>query len=213
MRWGRKGSFRLKLDTGTWSDFEAGEGGGVLALVIREERLDKAGALAWLETQGFLSRSPERGRPGAYGPISGKSVGAQSPYRPSLGGSTTMTPDPRGKDSLRWIRSQILPIADSHDHPVRHWMAKRNLWRPELPLPSSLRWIPADAPVFRGSHSGIGAIAFPLAPVSAWQAAYPETPPPTAVQLVCIDADGCGDRQDRASLGHPRVRHAELPDQ
>ena len=29
-RWGRKGSFRLKLDTGTWSDFEAEEGGGVL---------------------------------------------------------------------------------------------------------------------------------------------------------------------------------------
>ena len=26
-RWGRKGSFRLKLDTGTWSDFEAEEGG------------------------------------------------------------------------------------------------------------------------------------------------------------------------------------------
>ena len=26
-RWGRKGSFRLKVDTGTWNDFEAGEGG------------------------------------------------------------------------------------------------------------------------------------------------------------------------------------------
>ena len=62
LRWGRKGSFRLKLDTGTWSDFEAGDGGGVLALVMREERLDKVGALAWLETQGFLARSPETGR-------------------------------------------------------------------------------------------------------------------------------------------------------
>ena len=30
-RWGRKGSFRLTLDTGTWNDFEAGEGGGVLS--------------------------------------------------------------------------------------------------------------------------------------------------------------------------------------
>ena len=50
-RWGRKGSFRLKLDTGTWSDFEAEEGGGVLALVMREQRLDKAGALeTWPET-------------------------------------------------------------------------------------------------------------------------------------------------------------------
>ena len=59
-RWGRKGSFRLKLDTGTWSDFEAEEGGGVLALVMREQRLDKAGALAWLEQQhrqDILSRN------------------------------------------------------------------------------------------------------------------------------------------------------------
>ena len=53
-RWGRKGSFRLKLDTGIWNDFEAGEGGGVLTLVMREERLDKAGAIEWLEQQGFL---------------------------------------------------------------------------------------------------------------------------------------------------------------
>ena len=89
-RWGRKGSFRLKLDTGTWSDFEAGEGGGVLALVMREERLDKAGALAWLETQGFLSnRSPESGRSGAYGHVSGKAAAAQSPYSPAIKGSTT----------------------------------------------------------------------------------------------------------------------------
>ena len=206
LRWGRKGSFRLKLDTGTWSDFEAGEGGGVLALVMREERLDKAGALVWLEQQGFLaslSRSPERGRSSAYGPVSGKSVAVQSPYSPAIGGNTTMTSDPRGKDALRWIRSQILPIADAHDHPVRHWMAKRNLWRPELPLPPSLRWIPADAPVFRGSHSGIGAIAFPLAPISAWRAAYPETPSPAAVQLVCIDGDG--EKADYANSQSNRV--------
>ena len=205
-RWGRKGSFRLKLDTGTWSDFEAGEGGGVLALVMREERLDKSGALAWLETQGFLSSLSGRGKVGAYGSVSRKAVAAQSPYSPAIGGSTTMTPDPRRKDALRWIRSQILPIADTHDHPVRRWMAKRNLWRPELPLPPSLRWIPADAPVFRGSHSGIGAIAFPLAPISAWRVAYPETPPPTAVQLVCIDAEG-----ERADYENSQGRRVDKP--
>ena len=117
LRWGRKGSFRLKLDTGTWSDFEAGEGGGVLALVMREERLDKAGALAWLETQGFLSNRRESGRAGAYGHVSGKAVAAQSPYSPAIKGNSTMTPERRGMDALRWIRSQILPIADAHDHP------------------------------------------------------------------------------------------------
>ena len=61
-RWGRKGSFRLKLDTGTWSDFEAGDGGGVLALVMREERLDKSGALGqrqlfWPLCANYFGRS------------------------------------------------------------------------------------------------------------------------------------------------------------
>ena len=85
-------------------------------------------------------------------------------------------------------------------------MRRRNLWRPELPLPPSLRWIPADAPVFRGTHSGIGAIAFPLAPLGAWRATYPDTPPPTAVQLVCIDADG-----ERADYENSQGRRVDKP--
>ena len=212
-RWRNKGSFRLKLDTGTWSDFEAGEGGGVLTLVMREERLDKAGALAWLESQGFLSSPSKRGGIGGYSGNSGKSVSEESPYSPANQAVSAMTPEQRRKGTLRWIRGQILPIADAHNHPIRHWMAKRNLWRPELPLPPSLRWIPADAPVFRRSHSGIGAIAFPLAPISAWRASYPETPSPTAVQLVCIDPDGeradyansQGNRVDKPKFGNARL--------
>ena len=92
-------------------------------------------------------------------------------------------------------------------------MRRRNLWRPELPLPPSLRWIAADAPVFRRTHSGAGAIAFPLAPVSAWRASYPDIPPPSAVQLVCIDADGeradyensQGKRVDKPKFGNARL--------
>ena len=205
-RWRGKGSFRLKLDTGTWNDFESGEGGGVLALVMREERVDKAGALAWLETHGFLKSRRDSGQIGAHGPDSGKAVAAQSPYSPANEGSAVMTPERRGTDSLRWIRSQILPIADASDHPVRRWMAKRNLWRPELPLPPSLRWIPFDAPAFRGTHSGVGAIAFPLAPVEAWRASYPDTPSPSAVQLVCIDAEG-----ERADYENSQGRRVDKP--
>ena len=209
-RWGSKGSFRLKLDTGTWSDFESGEGGGVLALVMREERLDKAGALAWLEQQGFLSG---RSRIGAYGSGSGKSIARESPYSPANQGSSTMTPDRDPRETLRWIRQQILPIADVRDHPIRAWMRRRNLWRDELPLPPSLRWIAADAPVFRRTHSGVGTIAFPLAPINAWREAYPDTPPPTALQLVCIDADGeradyensQGKRVDKPKFGNARL--------
>ena len=206
-RWGRKGSFRLKLDTGTWSDFEAEEGGGVLALVMREQRLDKAGALAWLEQQGFLrKRDGNTGTPG-------RRNSTELPHRASNQVSSTKTPDRSPKEMLGWIRRQILPIADAPDHPVRAWMRRRNLWRDELPLPPSLRWIPADAPVFRRTHSGIGAIAFPLAPIDSWRESYPETPPPTAVQLVCIDTEGeradyensQGRRVDKPKFGYARL--------
>ena len=205
-RWGRKGSFRLTLDTGTWNDFEAGEGGGVLTLVMREERLDKAGALAWLEQHGFLrkqDRSPSYPAPSTQS-RSIHSSGA--PGRPAGQHHNTLTPEQRNRQTLAWIRSQVLPIADAPDHPVRAWMHRRNLWRAELPLPSSLRWIPADAPVFRGTHSGVGAIAFPLAPIGAWRAGYPDTPPPTAVQLVCIDDDG-----ERADYENSQGRRVDKP--
>ena len=209
-RWGRKGSFQLKIDTGTWNDFEAGEGGGVLALVMREERLDKAGAITWLEQQGFLRKQD---RVPAYPASSAQSRSVQSPNSPANQRSNTPTPEQRNRQTLSWIRSQILPIADAPGHPIRAWLARRNLWRVELPLPPSLRWIPADAPVFRRTHSGKGAIAFPLAPVSAWRMAYPETPPPTAVQLVCIDSDGeradyensQGNRVDKPKFGNARL--------
>ena len=177
---------------------------------MREQRLDKAGALAWLEQQGFLQRrggnAINPGSPGRRNPT-------ESPHRASNQVSSTKIPDRSPKETLRWIRRQILPIADAPDHPIRTWMGRRNLWRDELPLPPSLRWIPADAPVFRRTHSGIGAIAFPLAPIDSWRESYPKTPPPTAVQLVCIDAEGeradyengQGRRVDKPKFGYARL--------
>ena len=202
-RWGRKGSFRLTLDTGTWNDFEAGEGGGVLALVMREERLDKAGAIEWLAQQGFLRKQDSSP---IYTTYSAQRRSSRSPHSPAGQTNNNLTPEQRNRQTLSWIRSQVLPIADAHDHPVRAWMRRRNLWRADLPLPPSVRWIPADAPVFRGTHSGAGAIAFPLAPIGAWRADYPDTPPPTAVQLVCIDDDG-----ERADYENSQGRRVDKP--
>ena len=202
-RWRGKGSFRLTLDTGTWNDFEAGDGGGVLALVMREERLDKAGAIEWLGQQGFLRK--QDGSP-SYPAPSTQSRSAQSTGRSADQHRNTLTPEQRNQQTLSWIRNQVLPIADAVDHPVRAWMHRRNLWRAELPLPPSLRWIPADAPVFRRTHSGAGAIAFPLAPIGAWRTSYPDTPSPTAVQLVCIDEDG-----ERADYENSQGRRVDKP--
>ena len=209
-RWGRRGSFRLRLESGRWQDFENAESGGVIELVQREMRVDKAGALRWLEQQGFLSGQDKSGD---FRATSGKTNSAGSPYSPANRASSTVPPERRGKETLRWLRRQILPISDAPDHPIRKWMRRRNLWRDEMPLPPSLRWIPFDAPVFRGTHSGIGAIALPLAPVNAWRAAYPDIPSPVAVQLLCIDADGKrtdyqnaqGNRVDKPKFGNARL--------
>lgn len=71
LRYGRRGSLAVHVDgerAGTWHDFEAGEGGGVLDLVRRERRCDTAAALAWLDVEGFIERGP--GRPALARPES-----------------------------------------------------------------------------------------------------------------------------------------------
>ena len=123
-----KGSFRLKLDTGGWSDYESGEGGGVLALVMREEHCDKAGAVEWLQQQGFLHKRSAHAPSGNYQRV----VGPGDAPRSAENRDARLDRDP--KKTLRWIRRQILSIGDAPDHPVRPWMRQRNLWRPDIPL-------------------------------------------------------------------------------
>ena len=71
-------------------------------------------------------------------------------------------------------------------HPARRWLARRNLWRPDLPLPAAVRWLPD----YDRRHTGAGALVAVAAPPAAWLAAWPNTPQPAAVQLVSIDAEG-----------------------
>ena len=66
LRYGRKGSLAVRTDTGQWFDHESGGGGGVLDLVIHAgEASDRAGAVRWLESQGFTDplRRSIRGAP------------------------------------------------------------------------------------------------------------------------------------------------------
>ena len=62
LRYGRKGSLSVRLDTGQWFDHESGAGGGVLDLVAREIRGDRTTAARWLDSEGFTEplRRPER---------------------------------------------------------------------------------------------------------------------------------------------------------
>ena len=57
LRWGRRGSFRLLLQSGSWHDYENGERGGVLDLIQRELRIDKESSIQWLRSEGLLLSS------------------------------------------------------------------------------------------------------------------------------------------------------------
>ena len=65
LRWGARGSLKLDTKKGVWHDKEANEGGGVLDLVMRERSCDKAGALEWMESKGFIEPA-ERKQPERY---------------------------------------------------------------------------------------------------------------------------------------------------
>ena len=46
----------VNLSAGTFYDHEAGEGGGVVDLVMRRRHTDKQGAIAWLRERGHLPK-------------------------------------------------------------------------------------------------------------------------------------------------------------
>ena len=69
-RYGSKGSLAIDTRAGTWFDFEAGEGGGVVALVARERACSLRDAGEWLEAAGFVDARPHGSRRnGAVRPV------------------------------------------------------------------------------------------------------------------------------------------------
>ena len=67
LRYGEHGRLSVRLAgerAGQWYDFRDGRGGGVLDLVIHEHQAsDRAGAVRWLEAEGFTD--PVRARESA----------------------------------------------------------------------------------------------------------------------------------------------------
>ena len=181
LRFGRRGSLSVRLDTGTWHDHEAGEGGGVLDLVIRERRCDTAAALVWLESGGFVG-GPER-RCAAF---SGPAAPAVPPAPPNA--APVGAPDARAALAARlWAASGP---ADSTAGRV--YLARRCTWPPAgigPDLPAAVRWLPAELARFRdesvkwyGLPAGAaGALAF------AWRTLAGEL---AAVSLLAVSAAG-----------------------
>ena len=79
LRYGSRGSLVLHPH-GTWHDFEAGAGGGTLALVEHVLQTDRDGALQWLVDVGLIATP------------SGPDARPAAPRRP--GGTTTPAPVP-----------------------------------------------------------------------------------------------------------------------
>ncbi|WP_024516960.1 AAA family ATPase [Bradyrhizobium sp. Tv2a-2] len=77
LRYGKNGSLKINLKTGFWDDWEAGQSGGVLALIEREKGLKNGEAIDWMRStlgldiedrrpqqrQSAPSRAPDRNPP------------------------------------------------------------------------------------------------------------------------------------------------------
>ena len=103
----------------------------------------------------------------------------------------TPEPGPQAQDlrpyALRlWHHS--VPIPNSSEHPARLWLAARQLWRPELPLPAAVRWIGAEH--LHQDYPGAGAIIAMAAPPAAWTTSWPSLPDLSSVQLVYVGETG-----------------------
>ena len=109
----------------------------------------------------------------------------------SLASSRISDPDPKAQD-LRPYALQLwqhsIPIPNLRDHPARMWLVSRHLWRPELPLPGSVRWIGAEH--LHREFQGAGAIITMAAPPSAWLTSWPGLPELNSVHLVYVAGDG-----------------------
>ena len=81
-----------------------------------------------------------------------------------------------------WRRS--VPIPRSSGHPARKWLANRNLWRPELPLPGPVRWISAEH--LNHDYPGAGAIISMAAQPTSWTQAWPNLPELSCIHLVFV---------------------------
>ena len=115
-----------------------------------------------------------------------------------------------------------IPIPRSSDHSARKWLANRNLWRPELPLPGPVRWISAEH--LNHDYPGAGAIISIAAQPTAWTQAWPNLPELSCIQLVFVAQDGspamdrglnkrtyAGTQDAIVVLGRPHLQDAPEP--
>lgn len=183
-RYGTYGSMAVNVGGergGTWYDFEAAEGGGVLDLVATKLSSDRAGAVRWLKEQGL---------------IASRSAGAPriAPRVPPPKPKPQQKPVPTAD-----LAAAILRVAvRADDTAARVYLAQRWTWPPPgigPDLPPMVQWLPAAAvaglPTWPGRGGRRDRMGLPAQTVGAvvFAFAVPGTPA-DAVSLVAVAADG-----------------------
>ncbi len=174
LRWRRKGSFALYLKSGRFADFENSVSGGVIDMIVYLEGVDTRGAWNWLCDQGFVSREAQnRNQHTARREQARRNIRRRHPQSPK-------PHDPGALDyGLElWNESESIPL--NPNHPVRKWVAHRNLLAPETPIPPCIRY-----------HRRKGYILAIMASLKAWGNALPTyLPTPEAIHVIAIDNEG-----------------------
>ena len=157
---------------------------------MRETGLDRPAAFEWLRARRLVdtpdSRIPAAAATNPSRRGSGETAGDRQTVRRNTAGLwprplAALPGHPHGHRTPRPpLAGPPQPVA------ARPSPARRSLWRPDLPLPAALRWLPD----YDRRHTGAGALIAVAAQPAAWLAAWPNPPQPVALQLVSIDAEG-----------------------
>ena len=133
LRFGRRGSVCVRLDSGTWYDHEAGEGGGMLDLVTRERQCDRRSAVVWLKAAGLLRDGPN---------------GDTRKRKPQRHPASLVHTKQRkiAIDGNVHLAARLWNSAKPADGtPASGYLASRGAWPPDRPLPDSVRWLAGAA--------------------------------------------------------------------
>ena len=154
--------------------------------------------LSGLKILGPTNRNRERPmvRPRKRGPVTVKSV--PEPESQATLGNEPPSQDPPIGDKIAALQGQHEGVPLDPRHPGRRWLTHFNVWRPEIPAPTFLRWLPIDSKFWEGipkisgpdSPGSAGALIAPLAPLRDWIREWPKFPIPWGFTFIFVSEDG-----------------------
>lgn len=162
-------------------------------------RKKNASAAIWVDEEGWISVhcfDCQRNLELRDALVSPAVRGRKLDTAPRFPGNPKPEAQQRTRDNpapIIWSKTESIAVGDN---PARRWFQQRNLWRPDVTCPAPLRWLPAES-AFPGPHVGAGSLVALLAPLKAWESAWPGLPRPWSVEIIAVDAAG------RPSLDRP----------